>query len=167
VRRLSRRIVPHPLLTLTLAAVWVLLVNEPTLGAALLGLLLGVVLPLATAPFWPDRPVVRGPLRIAEYAAIVLWDICVANVEVARLILFRRADELRSAFVAVPLELRTPEAIAALAGTITMTPGTVSADLSADGRSLLVHALEVEDDAALVAGIKERYERRLKEIFEP
>lgn len=164
---LLRRLVPHPLLTLTLAAVWVLLANEPTLGAALLGLLLGVVLPLATAPFWPDRPVVRGPLRIAEYAAIVLWDVCVANVEVARLVLFRRADELRSAFVTVPLELRTPEAITALAGTITMTPGTVSADLSADGRALLVHALEVEDADALVAGIKERYERRLKEIFEP
>jgi multicomponent K+:H+ antiporter subunit E len=167
VPRPLRRIVPHPLLTLTLAVVWVLLANEPTLGAALLGLLLGVVLPLVTAPFWPDQPVVRGPVRIAEYAAIVLWDICVANVEVARLILFRRADTLRSGFVTVPLELRTPEAITALAGTITMTPGTVSADLSADGRALLVHALEVEDPDALVASIKQRYERRLKEIFEP
>jgi multicomponent K+:H+ antiporter subunit E len=154
-------------MTLILAVVWVLLAGGPTAGAVLLGFLLGVVLPLLTSPFWPDRPVVSGPLRVAEYLGVLLWDVCVANVEVARLILFRPADGLRSAFVTVPLELRTPEAITALAGTITMTPGTVSADLSADGRALLVHALEVEDPKALVADIKERYERRLKEIFEP
>ena len=58
------------------------------------------------------------------------------------------------------------EAITALAGTITLTPGTVSADLSADGRSLLVHCLETADPAATVSQIKERYDRRLKEIFE-
>ena len=52
-----------------------------------------------------------------------------------------------------------------LAGTITMTPGTLSAELSADGRSLLVHGLDVPDPGALVAEIKSRYEARLLEIF--
>jgi multicomponent K+:H+ antiporter subunit E len=46
-----------------------------------------------------------------------------------------------------------------------MTPGTVSADLSADGTKLLVHCLETDDPDATVAGIKRRYEDRLKEIF--
>jgi multicomponent K+:H+ antiporter subunit E len=101
-----------------------------------------------------------------EYVAIVLWDIVVANFQVAYLILFRRGDSLRSRFVAVPLDLRTPEAIAALAGTITMTPGTVSADLSGDGRALLVHCLETHDADATVATIKSRYETRLQRIFE-
>ena len=65
----------------------------------------------------------------------------------------------------IPLALTSPEAITVLAGTITMTPGTVSAELSADGRALLVHGLDVPDPDALVAEIKSRYEARLLEIF--
>jgi len=85
---------------------------------------------------------------------------------VAYLLLFRRGDDLHSQFVTVPLELRSPEAITALAGTITMTPGTVSASLSADGRALLVHCLETTDPDQTVADIKSRYESRLQRIFE-
>jgi multicomponent K+:H+ antiporter subunit E len=97
---------------------------------------------------------------------IVIWDIIVANFQVAYLILFRRGESLRSRLVTVPFELRTPEAITALAGTITMTPGTVTADLSGDGRALLVHCLETDDEEATVATIKSRYETRLQRIFE-
>ena len=103
---------------------------------------------------------------INEYILIVLWDICVANVQVAKIILFKPNSKLRSAWISIPLDLRTPEAITVLAGTITMTPGTVSSDLSEDGHSLLVHCLDAPDPAATVAEIKHRYERRLKEIFE-
>ncbi len=70
------------------------------------------------------------------------------------------------AWVPIPLDLRSPEAITVLAGTITLTPGTVSAEFSADGRELLVHALDAPDPDAVRDEIKSRYERRLKEIFE-
>ena len=53
-----------------------------------------------------------------------------------------------------------------LAGTITLTPGTVSADVSEDGKALLVHALDAENPDEVRDDIKQRYERRLKEIFE-
>jgi multicomponent K+:H+ antiporter subunit E len=89
----------------------------------------------------------------------------VANVQVARLVLLVPNDRLRSRYVTVPLELRSPEAITVLAGTITMTPGTLSAELSADGGAILVHGLDVPDPEALVAEIKTRYEVRLLEIF--
>jgi multicomponent K+:H+ antiporter subunit E len=159
------RLLPHPLLTLLLTLVWVLLANGPSAGSLAMGLGLGIVVPLLTRPFWPDRPVVRAPLGVVEYGLVVLWDICVANVQVAYLILFKRPRDLRSRFVVVPLDTRVPEAIVTLAGTITMTPGTVSCDVSADGRSLLVHALDAPDPEELVATIKSRYERRLLEIF--
>jgi multicomponent K+:H+ antiporter subunit E len=160
-----KRLVPHPLLTLLIVVVWILL-NGVSCGSALLGLVLGVAIPRFTSAYWPDRPRIRNPLMIVEYVAIVLWDIVVANFQVAYLILFRRGDTLRSRFVTVPLDLKTPEAITALAGTITMTPGTVSADLSGDGRALLVHCLETDDPEATVAAIKSRYETRLQRIFE-
>jgi multicomponent K+:H+ antiporter subunit E len=89
----------------------------------------------------------------------------VANVQVAMIILFKRERDIRSAWIVIPLELTSPEAITVLAGTITMTPGTVSAMLSADGKSLLVHALHTDDASAMRDTIKTRYERRLKEIF--
>jgi multicomponent K+:H+ antiporter subunit E len=160
-----KRLVPHPLLTLLIVVVWILL-NGVSWGSALLGLVLGVAIPRFTSAYWPDRPRIRNPLMIVEYVAIVLRDIVVANFQVAYLILFRRGDTLRSRFVTVPLDLKTPEAITALAGTITMTPGTVSADLSGDGRALLVHCLETDDPEATVAAIKSRYETRLQRIFE-
>jgi multicomponent K+:H+ antiporter subunit E len=160
------RFLPHPLLTLALALVWVLLVNDFSWGAAVLGLLLGIGISMLTSVYWPSPPRIRNPLAIAEYAAVVLYDILVSNIQVAYLVLFRRGDSLRSQFVTVPVELKSPEAIATLAGTITMTPGTLSADLSADGRSLLVHCLDTSDPDGTVADIKSRYERRLKRIFE-
>lgn len=160
------RLLPHPLLTLTLTLVWLMLLNSLSLGGILFGLFLGVTVPLLTAAFWPQRPRVRNPLKIAEYMLIVLWDIVVANFEVAYIVVFRSNRSLRSHFIAIPLEIYSPEAITVLAGTITMTPGTVTADLSADGRSLLVHCLDTGDPDGEVAGIKNRYESRLKEIFE-
>jgi len=163
---MAMRLFPHPLLTVWIVVVWILLVNTVTFGHLVLGLILGVLIPLATSAYWPGRPRVRSPLMMVEFMLVVLWDIVVSNIQVASLILFRRGDSLQSRFITVPLDLTSPEAITVLAGTITMTPGTVSADISADGRALLVHCLEAEGADDTVAQIKHRYERRLKRIFE-
>lgn len=160
------RFLPHPLMTLTLTVVWLMLLNDFSVGGLLFGFILGITIPLLTAAFWPRRPSVRNPRMIAEYVAVVLWDIVIANVRVAYIVLFKSNSQLRPHFITIPLEVYSPEAITVLAGTITMTPGTLSADLSADGRALLVHCLDTDDPEGEVAGIKQRYEARLKEIFE-
>jgi multicomponent K+:H+ antiporter subunit E len=160
-----RTVLPHPWLSLFLLAIWLGLVNKVTPGNVLLGVGFGIVIPMMTAPYWPDRPHLARPLKIAEYMLIVLWDIVVANFQVAAIILFKRNADIRSAWISVPVDLTAPEAITVLAGTITMTPGTVSAMLGADGRSILVHALHTDDPDAVRDAIKDRYERRLKEIF--
>lgn len=161
-----KRLLPHPLLTLALAAVWILLLNDFSVGGLVLGLVLGLILSAFTSAFWPDRVRIRNYLAAAEYIAVVIWDIVVANVEVALIVLFKPNARMQTRWVTVPLEVRAPEAITMLAGTITMTPGTLSADLSADGRAILVHCLHAPDTEAVVRSIKERYEARLKEIFE-
>ena len=159
------KLFPHPGLSFMLIAVWLLLPNTFSVGGLLLAILVGTLVPLLTAPFWPNRPRLRFGWPMIDYAAVVLWDIVVANFQVAGLILFRRDRDLRSRWLVIPLELRSAEAITTLAATISLTPGTVSADVAADGRSLLVHALSVEDEAAEVARIKSRYEARLMRIF--
>ena len=160
------RLLPHPFLTALLAIVWSLLVNEIKLGTIVFGVFLGLLIPIATAAYWPNRPPVGRPVKLFSYMMIVVWDILVANVVVAMIVLFKRNDDMAPNWVLIPLDLRSPEAITLLAGTITLTPGTVSTDLSADGRALLVHALDAADPEAVRDDIKTRYERRLKEIFE-
>lgn len=160
------RLVPRPLTALTCALVFILLLNEITLGGVLLGVIVGVLVAGLTSRFWPGAPRIRNLRAIAGYFRVVMKDIFVSNIEVAKLVLFRPGNQLQSQFITVPLDLRSPEAIAALAGTITLTPGTLSADVSADGRALLVHCLNVDDPDAVIADIKARYERPLKEIFE-
>ena len=160
------RYLPHPLLSLLIVVIWIFLVNEFSMGHLVLGIALGIAIPLMTSRYWPGRPRIRNVPAIVSFTLVVLWDIVVSNVQVAYLVLFRRSASLRSRFIEVPLDLHTPEAISVLAGTITMTPGTVSSDVSSDGRSLLVHCLDVGDADEVVANIKRRYERRLKEIFE-
>lgn len=159
------RLIPHPLLSLTLVLVWIGLVNTFTLGNLILGAAFGLVIPILTAAYWPDRPAIRRPMKVVEYVLVVLWDIVVANVQVAMIILFKREPTIRSQWIPIPLELTSAEAITVLAGTITMTPGTVSATLSADCGCILVHCLHTDDPDAVRDGIKTRYERRLMEIF--
>lgn len=160
-----RWLLPHPLLTLLLAVVWTFLQNDVSAGMVVFGIILGIIIPIGTARWWPDRPQAFNGWRMLSYCALVVWDIIIANIEVAWIILTKPNSKMQPAWVVVPLELRTPEAITILAGTITLTPGTVSADLSDEGHSLLVHALDAPDPDAVRDDIKQRYERRLLEIF--
>lgn len=163
--RAFRWLMPHPLLTLILTIVWILLQNQVTAGMAVFGLILGIIIPWMTSIWWPDTPQGIRPVRMIGYGLIVLWDIMVANVEVAWIVLSVPNAKLKPAWIVIPLELKQPEAITILAGTITLTPGTVSADLSSEGHSLLVHVLHTDDPDAVRDEIKTRYERRLLEIF--
>ncbi|MEL7100253.1 MAG: Na+/H+ antiporter subunit E [Pseudomonadota bacterium] len=163
--RAYRWLLPHPLLTLILAIVWTLLQNQVSAGMVVFGIILGIIIPRATAIWWPESPGQFRMVRMVGYAGIVLWDIIVANIEVAWIVLTVPNAKLKPAWIVVPLELKSPEAITMLAGTITLTPGTVSADMSDEGRCLLVHVLHTEDPDAVRDEIKSRYEARLKEIF--
>ncbi|HMO06776.1 MAG TPA: Na+/H+ antiporter subunit E [Paracoccaceae bacterium] len=161
-----RRLFPHPYLTLLLILTWMLLVNGWALGSLVFAIILGTIIPILTAPYWENRPHLRSIPAMAEYVLIVLWDIVVSNFIVARIVLFMPNSQLRPAWIAVPIDLRTPEAITVLAGTITMTPGTVTSDMSGCGRVLLVHCLHAPDPDSVRDGIKSRYEARLMRIFE-
>jgi len=160
-----KRLLPHPLLSAILLVIWLLLVNELSVGHLLLGGLLGWAVPMYTARFWPERVQVRRPLLLLRFVGVVLYDILVANVTVARLILGRQ-ERLRPAFVVMPLALRSEVAISLLANTVSLTPGTVSTYLSADRRCLVIHSLHTTAPDELLATIRQRYESPLKEILE-
>lgn len=160
----TQRLLPSPLLSAVLFLVWPVLNQSWSVGQLLLGFCLAVVIPWFTEPLRETQPQLRRPLLAAKLLLLVLKDIVTSNIDVAKLILGRES-RIRPAFVWVPLTITEPHGIVALAGIITMTPGTLSADLTLDRRHLLVHAFNVDDEAALIESIKTRYEAPLLEIF--
>lgn len=161
---MKRGLLPSPSLSLVLFALWLLLNGSLALAQILLAALLALGVPLLTERLRDKRARMQSPLTAIRLALIVIWDILVSNLQVARLILGPES-RIHPDFVWIPLELRNLHGIAALAGIITMTPGTLSCDLTADKRALLVHCLDVQDKEAVIAQIKARYEQPLLRIF--
>lgn len=158
------RLLPHPAQSLILLLSWMLLVDNFALGQWLLGGVLAVLIPLFCKHLLIEHPTGWKPLKLLRFLVMVVGDILAANFQVARLTL-GRIHTLHPAFVEVPIELDNELAISVLVSVVSLTPGSLAADLSMDRRTLLVHGLDVPDSQALIDGIKQRYEAPLKEIF--
>jgi multicomponent K+:H+ antiporter subunit E len=161
----ARRWFPHPTLSIFMLLLWLLLANSISVGQLLLGSILAWIIPWLTQSFWPESLRIYKPLLLVKFMAVLVWDIVVANLVLALRIL-GPLHKLQPAFMRVPLDIEQEFTITLLASTISLTPGTVSADLNMEGRFLLVHSLHVNDIDAAIAEIKQRYEAPLKEVFE-
>ncbi|HEY5762707.1 MAG TPA: Na+/H+ antiporter subunit E [Rhodocyclaceae bacterium] len=165
---------PAPFLSLALAALWLVLNNTLAAGQLLLALLVGWAVPLLFVSLGGgpgrERPLAKhAPWLALRLLGRLLLDIVTANLSVAAKILFVREGALSPGLVKVALRLDSPRAVAALAGIVTLTPGTLSADIVEDSATsryqLLVHALDAPDPAALADEIRQRYEDLLLEML--
>ncbi len=159
------RFVPHPLLTLGLILMWLLL-NRFSLGHLLLGTAVALIAGRAMASLDPVRPRIRRWDLVATLFWRVMIDILRSNVAVTWLVLFGRGDGRRSGFVEIDLVVRDPTALAALAVIVTSTPGTAWMDYDAARGRLLLHVLDLGDPEDWRTTINGRYASLLKEIFE-
>lgn len=159
------RLVPHPLLSLALLAMWLMLNASLAPTTILMGSLLGLTLPFAMNALEPQRARVRAPLAILQLAGLVFVDILRSNYAVARIIISGRRKRV-SGFITLQLTLKSPYALAALAVIITSTPGTLWVQYDAGSGRLLMHVLDLVDESEWQDLIANRYERLLKEIFE-
>lgn len=162
---LFSRLFPMPLHSVILLIVWLMLNTTVSLGHIILGSVLAIIIPLLCAPLRIPQPKMKRPLKVLRYIFVVLKDIIVANFEVAYLVI-GPMHKIKPGLVAVPLDISGALPITVLASTVTMTPGTVSAEVSTDKKWLYVHVLAMPDDEQEVIDlIKQRYESRVKEIF--
>ena len=161
-----KRLLPAPLLSAALFVLWLVLNRTLGVGHMLLAGLLAVAIPLLTAGLRPVRVRIRRPGVVLRLLLRVAADSTRSNIALVRLLLWPGSRRHPSGFLHVPLDLRDPNALAMLALIVCLTPGTAWAELSLDRTTLLLHALEVDDASAMVAHIKQRYERPLMEIFE-
>jgi len=155
----------HPVGSVGLLLVWLLLVDDfSSVGHWVLGGFLGVLIPRLTVTWWPRLPHINSWKHVFVFTQHMLVDIVVANFQVARLAM-SRVKNLQPRWVQVPYELEDDLAIYLMASAISLAPGTVTTGVDREARILTVHALHNEDEEALIAEIKQRYEQPLKEVF--
>lgn len=112
--------------------------------------------------------IVKLPLKLWQIGKLLLffaWELVVANVRVARDVLIPGPGYKRPGIVAVPLDVTSPSEITLLACLITLTPGTLSLDVSADRSVLYIHEMFISDPDEVRRNIKEGFERRVLEVF--
>jgi multicomponent K+:H+ antiporter subunit E len=168
------KLFPAPFRSLLLFVVWLLLNNSVALIYLITGTILAWFIPWLTIAFHDQSLRMNGHvgrrfILSLRYLFVLLWDIVVANAQVVLRVLGPN-QALKPGFVIMPLDIKDPLGITVLAGTICLTPGTVSADVyphnSKQPRYLLLHVLDLADETALIAELKQRYERPLLEIFQ-
>lgn len=157
------KIVPHPLVSVIVGLSWLMLQHSASFGNVLLAVILGLAIPKMMQRF-----VVRTPNldwgEAFKLFFVVLWDIIVSNIKVAKLVL-GSSKNLKPKWYRVPLETNHNQVNSLLAMIITTTPGTVSAGIDLDRGDILVHSLNTEDAQADIDEIKQRYEQPLIRIF--
>jgi multicomponent K+:H+ antiporter subunit E len=161
-----KRLLPSPLLSAGLLALWLLLARSNSPGHWLLGAVLAVAMPLLMAPLRPAPGRLRRPLVSARLFVHVAADVVASALGVAHGVLRARRQPPRGAFVVVPLALRDAHALAALSMITAVVPGTVWCELAADRSELLLHVFDLDDETLFIARYKARYEQPLREIFE-
>lgn len=168
------RLVPTPVRSGMLFVVWLLLNNSVAPIHLLAATILSLGIPLLTAGFRDKQTRFRHWRQASKYFFMVLVDIVLANIQVIRLVLGPNRL-LKPGFVLVPLNLKQALPLTILACTVSLTPGTVSAEIlpyqdepdeDVGERFLLVHVLDIQNEAELIQEIKQRYEQPLREMFE-
>jgi multicomponent K+:H+ antiporter subunit E len=157
------RLLPYPLLSLSLLVMWLLL-NGLSAGQLLLGCIVAILASWAMRALEPSRPRIRNWRPVPVLLGRVFVDSIASNIEAARLILIRRGPP-KADFLHIPLSLRDRTGLAILAAIITSMPGTAWIEYNVKRRELLMHVLDMEDEHYWRDLITERYERPLREIF--
>ena len=161
---LLRRLFPSIPQSITVFLFWLLMAEEYDAASVVMATILAVAMPQVASRL--EREFARlGSLGVLVPLGFrLLGDIVAANLTVARQVLGPE-QALRPGFVWVPLDLTNIHGIAALSSIITLTPGTVTAELSEDRRHLLVHALDIDDPQRIIDEIKQKYEAPMLRVF--
>jgi len=162
-----KRWLPHPVVSLALCGLWLLLNQTLYPGHILLGLVLGVAGPILTRHLNPlGYPRLRKPVVIVRLLGFAAVEVVRSCLNVSRVILFADYTNLNSQFVRIPLTIRDPYGLAALSCLINMTPGTVWTEVQPEKHELVLHVFDLHDAAWWVETIQTRYEQPLIQIFE-
>lgn len=153
-------------LNLFLAFVWVLLVGDFSQANLIAGLVFGyILLFLFKGTLLPETSYFRKSLQVIRFVTFFIWELGKANLKIASVILTPNYH-IQPAIIAIPLDIQGELEITLLANLITLTPGTLSLDVSADRQTLYVYAIYVDNVENFRQSIKLGFEQRIKELFQ-
>jgi len=152
------------LTNLLLSLAWVALTGQYQASNFFVGLLLGFAAIRITLRGESSRAYSAKLKAIFGFLAFFIKEIFLANLRVAYDVL-TPSHHMRPGIVAVPLDLKTDLEITVLTTLITLTPGTLSLHVTDDRRTLYMHAMYIDDADHLVMGIKDGFERRVREVL--
>jgi len=152
-------------LNVVLALAWSL-----TTGAfSLLNLTIGFVLAFMAlwlpCRMWGDDTYFRRPWRILRILVTFVWELVISATTVAMLVL-SPGLKFRSAIIAVPLDVKHDLGVTLFANLLSLTPGTLSLDVSDDRSTLYVHAMDTEDAEAEKRDMKETFEDPIRKALQ-
>jgi multicomponent Na+:H+ antiporter subunit E len=149
---------------LGLALLWAAVTAEFTLYNLLVGAVLGFLVLFVTRPLIGETRYFHRPFITAGFLLFFIRELVVSSLKVAYEVI-TPGFRMRPGVVAVPLEVKTDAEITLLANLITLTPGTLSLDVSSDKRVLYVHAMYVTNAEAVRKEIKGGLERKVLEVM--
>lgn len=152
------------LINTLLALAWIALTGTFTPGNFAIGFGIGYVLLWFSQRLMEPSPYLTKVPKVIEFILFFLKEMTIANLRVARAVLSPRFT-MRPAVVAVPLDARSPNEITLLANLLTLTPGTLYLDVSADRCVMYVHTMDVDDLEEFRRAIKDGFERRVLELL--
>ena len=134
-------LLPYPLLSAALVALWLLLNQSVSAGHVILASVIAILASWMMAALRPEKPRIRRPGTILRLAGLVLLDILRSNVAVGRIIVRSREPGVNAGFMTIPLNLRSRNGLAVLSIIITSTPGTTWVSYDAAKGTLLYSAV--------------------------
>lgn len=149
---------------LLLALAWAAVTGSFSPPNLLFGLLLGIASLFLFRDEVGKSSGAFHPLRVLSLSVLFVKELIVSAWRVAKLVLSPRMD-LRPGIFSYPLQVDRDFEITLLANLITLTPGTLSVDVSEDRRTLYVHAIDCSDPDAARRDIAEGFERKIMEAF--
>lgn len=162
-----KRWLPYPWRSLTILALWLVLAQSLALADILVGVVLGLVVPVLVRRLQPlGYPRLRRPVVLVRLLVMALVEIVRSAFNVAWIIVLGRRHGVNARFLRIPLDLRDPFGLAALSALINTTPGTVWAEILPGTNDLALHVFDLHDEQWWIDTIKNAYEKPLIEIFE-
>ena len=156
------------MLYLVLALVWVGLTSEVTLPAFVTGIIIGIII----MKIYGERSLrslqinVRHIWPLIQLFFIFAYGLLVANLTVLVKV-FSPKLNIKPGIIKVPIDIEGPFWITTLANMVTLTPGTLTVEVSADNKFFYVHCLNIDNEASVISSIKDTFEKKILEVYKP
>lgn len=151
-------------INLVLAVVWVALSGSFSIATLLVGFVVGYFTLWAMQPLFPSSRYCSKLLGLLHLAAFFLWELLVSSLKVAWSV-FTPLRHSRPGVISVPLDVTSDTEITVLGNLISLTPGSLSLDVSEDRKHLVVHAMFIDDSDDFRREVKKGMEHRVREAL--